>query len=1044
MVNPDINYYNRFDKSKNYARTMFLAGRVIQAAEFNEMQDEAEYQRKKLADTLYRDGDIIGGGIINVTGNTATVTEGTAYAKGVVWDIPAAEFSVPDEGTVVIGIRIREQIVTELQDGTLRDPSAGCANYGQPGAHRLKKWAEWSFATDVASGDDFYSSYPVIDKIVQYPPVITDSTGLNEALARYDYDSNGNYVVEGLQIRAISVTDGLQIFTCGDGRAHVVGREINKPTMTRIEVPESADSAEITDEWHLYNPVNGKMRVNVRHTPIEQIRSVGITIERTFTMTHGGFSGAVDPLPNTSVIDIIEVKQGGTTYQKGTDYRLTGDSVDWTPSGAEPAPMSTYTVRFHYRGTAEPTDSDAIGFSVTGAVDGTPVLVDYKYRLPRKDVFVLNRDGEITQVRGVSHSTAAVPPETPSGTLRLAIVHQNWDGVPIVENDAVMAIPISQIESMRRSIRGLYDLNALQMLQTDALITAPSATHGVFVDPFIDDDMRDQGIEQSAAIVLGMLMLPIEQISDVQQPGNENTLLAYTHEVILRQEARSGKMKINPYHAFDPVPARVVLNPSVDRWSELNLSWASAVTERFVVRWSSLGWSERVLSTSQRTETISARTTNIQIMRQRSVSISAAGFGPNEPFTLRFAGIVIPASPNKADSNGNVNSAFTVPPNIPTGSVDVEITGSGGSGGKAVYTSSGTITSEVRRVVTVINTERYDPLAQTFTLDETRYVTGAELRFETKGTSSVRVQIRDTLLGQPADRVLAEGEIQPSAIIQGGATRVLFSQPVRLDAGTDYALVVLTDTADHELAIAELGQWDLASNSWIRRQTYQTGMLCSSSNARGWTLHQSADMWFRLLGAKFTSLTKTEAIDTNLSGSDATDVLVLAEVEFPSNDTETTFVLKKSDGTEVARLQAGQSLALTSELQGVFSLSANLSGSSKFSPVLYNGAQLILGKVAPTADYISRAFPCGTSKKVSVRLDVFTPGSSTVRVYVQTGAEAWTEAVLGTQNEVGDGWKTRTYSADCSAQTTRVKILLNGTSAERPTARNLRAVILDA
>ena len=75
---------------------------------------------------------------------------------------------------------------------------------------------------------------------------------------------------------------------------------------------------------------------------------------------------------------------------------------------------------------------------------------------------------------------------------------------------------MSDIEAMRKSINDFFTLVAEERLKNDANASAPSSKKGIFVDPFLDDDMRDQGIEQSAAIVDGSLCLPISaEIVDI-------------------------------------------------------------------------------------------------------------------------------------------------------------------------------------------------------------------------------------------------------------------------------------------------------------------------------------------------------------------------------------------------------------------------------------------------------------------------------------------------------------------------------------------------
>jgi hypothetical protein len=56
-----LDYYNRFDPAKKYTKTLFLAGRIMQSAEGNEIQEYANYALKNIGDAIFKDGDVIRG-----------------------------------------------------------------------------------------------------------------------------------------------------------------------------------------------------------------------------------------------------------------------------------------------------------------------------------------------------------------------------------------------------------------------------------------------------------------------------------------------------------------------------------------------------------------------------------------------------------------------------------------------------------------------------------------------------------------------------------------------------------------------------------------------------------------------------------------------------------------------------------------------------------------------------------------------------------------------------------------------------------------------
>lgn len=98
-------------------------------------------------------------------------------------------------------------------------------------------------------------------------------------------------------------------------------------------------------------------------------------------------------------------------------------------------------------------------------------------------------------------------------------------------------------------------------------------------------------------------------------------------------------------------------------------------------------------------------------------------------------------------------------------------------------------------------------LAQNFQLPTARHVTSIDLRFAAIGdrANMVRVQIREVYLGLPTMRIVAEGDLDMADVQVDEWTNVAFTASMPLEAGRTYAVVFLTDDADHALYTADLG-----------------------------------------------------------------------------------------------------------------------------------------------------------------------------------------------------------------------------------------------
>lgn len=412
-------------------------------------------------------------------------------------------------------------------------------------------------------------------------------------------------------------------------------------------------------------------------------------------------------------------------------------------------------------------------------------------------------------------------------------------------------------------------------------------------------------------------------------------------------------------------------------------------------------------------------------------------------------------STNQAANNqGKLTGKFTVPSNVPAGTKLVQFFGSQGSYGEATYTGRGVITTEERRRVTVITdtrrdettvvSQRYDPLAQTFTLNESRHIAGVDLWFTNSGEKRVVVQIRETSVGMPTQMVIAEGYTLPVGInTNGTATRVTWS-PVWCEAGQEYALVLLTDDANTAVKIAELGKHDSVNNRWVTSQPYQVGVLLSSSNASTWTPHQNRDLTFRLLAAKFTEFFHLFDLG-RVTANNTSDLIALANIDRVSSDTNVELTLTEVDENSAKQehsLSDNLPIALRSRLNGELVVKATLRGSEKRSPVFYPGLQLILGAIAENADYVTRSIPAGLSTKVTITYEALIPGTADIKTYVQQSNGEWQLVDLTAGKPVGDNWVERTHVlTNFNANETRIKLSLSGTVQYRPKVRALRVVI---
>lgn len=1046
MANPTI--YDRTDPSKPVERVLFRPDRILQSAELMDTQGAVITRVRDIADVLFADGDVVRGAgiVVNQVSGETTCEDGAIYAAGAVRGVPSATIEINVHETVSVGVYMRTVVVTEIEDPSLYNPAVGTRGFGQPGAAREYIDVRWGHQDDGQAGS-YFPIWLVENGIVRPKDPPATLSAVTQALERYDRDSSGGtYIVRGLSLMKLpDLVSGEQVYSLAEGAARVGGKSIELPTARRLVYDALPDLQWIDSEPH-QSVGEAAQRIDISRWPMIGDPQVRITARRTVSINHGGFTGAADALPDESVIQIDLVKQGATTYTPGADYLLTAGQMDWSPSGAEPAPGSTYEVTYRYMANVAPTAVDARGFTVTGALAATPVLVSYNYALRRIDRLCLHADGSIAWSTGTPATWTPVPPQLPPNVLALASVNQFWDERRTVRPDGDRMVTMSVLGDYADRIDTVKEDLAELRLAVDVQGRQSGVRKGLFADPFLSDAMRDAGQAQTAVVVGGALVLPVDfSVFQVGTDLSNRAAPAHTQATVLDQPLRTDQMLVNPYQAFDPLPAGVVLTPAVDRWSESVDTWASPVLD-VKVRVFYMAATEKNPGDVVDTKILAETTSAAQFLRTIDVTFDLS-FPVGEALaTVLFDGLpvvpsALPGGSLVSDSTGHLRGKFTIPAGVPAGTKQVTFTGTGGTTGGATFTGQGSVVHRELQQITTRWWFQVDPLAQTFSLNAPRQVSGVELRFVAKGTSRVLVQLRTAENGFPTQDILTQAELKPADINISGPTQALWA-PVQLGNDREYAIVVLSDDAVTALGVAVLGKRDIALNRDVTSQPYQVGVLLSSSNASTWTPHQDRDMTFRLLGPAFTEAERVIDLGA-VEVVDATDLLVQGFIHQPSPQASGEFELSLSSG-ETHQVAPGQAARLSARYSGPVQVRARLRSHAGMGAVLEPGIQLVACDLKTTGTYITPLIGAGANVKVRVIFEADLPAGTTTSLHVQadTGG-AWTPVPFLSSSPQSAGTIELTHELPVyTADRLRLRLSLGGSHNARPVIRNLRAIVL--
>ncbi|MCZ2203993.1 DUF4815 domain-containing protein [Bartonella sp. A05] len=1016
----------------------------LQSGELNELQTIIRGRHNRLGRLIAKEGDRIerADAFVDQSNRTVTLTDGKIYIAGDIFPISEAVLeNITLVGRVEIGVKLQKQWLTHEDDPALLGQVPGTLAEGEPGAAREIAKIVWALKDDQQEGA-FFPVYVLQDGVLidQKAPSLLEPA--MQAIATYDR-AHGHYIVSGCHVTALGQNNGCQVFSIQEGEANINGFKRKRLAALRHEEQEDFSEGLVPSETHIFSTKQGETSFTLKtyYSPIATIHSLLLTKEKTVTVTRGATISGRDGLPDKSITSFIKITQSDKEFKEGTDFKKTGDTIDWAPAGNEPAPGSTYSVTYRYRTPVTADKVTAQKITVSGGAQDGDIIVSYTYKLPRIDRIGLNVQGDVVYIKGVSVDQP-IAPSVPDDVLSLATITNNWLDIPLVINDGTRVAPYNEMWRYFKRVLSLDRLMQLERIKSNVDSKEPVSKKGMFADPFLGDSYRDEGQTQSGAVGNGILQLAIEPTfyhADLKNP----VTLDWDNEVIIAQELMTACEAINPYQNFAPLPGTVTLTPATDFWHEQRTDWLSGVTnELFLGR--RRGSSAR--STEVSDELISTGQEQIDFLRQISLSFKIEGFAQGEILkSLTFDGVdVLLKTACTADAHGIIEGILTIPEKITAGTKNIVAVGKGGTTATGLFTGQGVIDVKVmRRTTTVRVWTKSDPQAQVFTPDETRQITGVDFHICKIGNpdNNLMIDLVTTENGYPTAEIQAQTFYAMKEAKPGWA-QARYDVPLTVPDDRLTAFVIKTDDGEHSISLAKLGHFDEENQRYVASHPYVTGPRFSSVNAQTWTAHQDEALAFRVLAARYKQTEKTVHLG-EFDLVDCSDLQIRAAIELPSSDCSVIFEIERNNGT-VYQLLPFQLLSLTEYISEKVQLRAILKGTEKLSPILFAPVELIAGKIHKQATYITRAFPFGEKARLSSYIKTFLPGGATFQMALQLDDGAFIPLKLEETEPLSEPlWTERKFtSGDKTAQQARLKLTLTGGPAARSMASDFGAGIM--
>lgn len=1019
-------YFNKFDFTKSYQRLLYIAGRPLQSAELNEMQDVVFAALSKVGKYLVSNGTILSGGsVVSLSADEIVLADAIVSINGVPINVLDSTVLLDStEDTVnIVGAAIKTTLVTGLDDTDILEPDPQSPHFGADGAYREKMEGTWKTSTQISGNEEFFPIMTIQNGVIVGTQSSTDqSNAIAKAISKYDFGVHGSYVVNGMVLsdNGLDPGDGSVMIGMSSGVARVSGNEYGFNVESEVRLNPISDLRAVLSEP--IQVASGTGTYALRNLPVKQVNKVSGTKEVLRTITRGPVSGGADLLPDTPVLALVLIKQGGTTYTAGVDFKQTGDSIDWSLAGAEPAPGSSYQATYRYianfQATTDGSNLVLADDDKNALVPSSTLYIDYDFYLSRVDRIVVTADGSIKVTKGVPGLPAQVQsPALPvDGSLSLGTVKVTHGVSPVIDqNGTIYMVPFSAMKQMQSRMDS-FEYNIAQLsLKDEARATDPTTVKkGVVVDSLLNDDQRDSGISQIAVIVNQTLKIR-SNMSDYKTSSGDTALNVSREFEVLSNPWMTKEQRINPYAGQGAsMQADLSLVPSTVYG---NTWW-----------W---WWHGNFMP------------------RNTTVMVELSRFDAGEIVKVSFRGSVV--GQGTASAQGSLSYALTIPMNTQYGSYEV----------RAVGQSSGAVATGI---VTARKNDQqaagdwgfdwtggevpqgYDPVAQTFVLDRQYDISSFSIYLKELPTNALFAKLVPTAVGIPdSTKLLGIGSLSPSQCVLGW-NKITLKRPVRITAGTEYAVIIATANYQGKVATARVGEYDSVQGRWLQNQALN-GVLLLSANERTWTPAQDEDLALKIHAVEYSATTTTKVLSMTQFPNNASEFMLSAQTDLPPGTTA-RFYLKVGSTEYDINVNAPTFLQPIPLANGPIDLYCEMKTSDqKITPRALSGVGLYAGVIDQPGDYVMRQFavPDGsvTPATLKIIVDSYVPAGATVSAYYQLANQTFAGLSQDSSVPLGDGWNTVTYKVTgVNVNQTRIKLGLNTSNpAQRPEVKNIRVLI---